>query len=415
MLWAVACRPRLIIPSDLWKSLSQSQRSLLLAHELAHLHRGDHLLRLFELLVTALYWWFPVAWWARHALRDAEEQCCDAWVIWAFPDEARTYAETLLDTLDFLNPTRATEPLLASGFGRAHHLRRRLTMIMLGTTPRRLGWASALGAFSLSAVLLPLTPIWAQKPQDKVEAHAFAIELKDEADAKADQAAKSQVEVVVATDGEVEKVQAGSMDKAVDAIKKRIEALAKEGGGSDKHAAQIKALKQALEAMEKAAPEVVRFKLDALQKPDSHGEKRVIVRHVETLDKGADPKLAAERAAQLDKAKARVASLKKELADKRQQLAEAERDLAKLAVATKALRLRVSEPKALVHEVPVKPGGATTVNPAHAARLELHLASPDSKSSLSPSDRERLESLEKKLARLLDEVANLKKHEDKGK
>ena len=145
MLWAVACRPRLIIPRDLWKSLSQRQRSLLLVHELAHLHRGDHLLRLFELLVTALYWWFPVVWWARHALRDAEEQCCDAWVIWAFPDEARTYAETLLDTVDFLNPSRAPEPLLASGFGRAHHLRRRLTMIMLGTTPRRLGWASAWG------------------------------------------------------------------------------------------------------------------------------------------------------------------------------------------------------------------------------------------------------------------------------
>ena len=143
MLWAVACRPRLIIPRDLWKSLSQRQQSLLLAHELAHLHRGDHVIRFFELFVAALYWWLPVVWWGRHALRDAEEECCDAWVVWAFPEEARTYADTLLDTVDFLNPTRANEPLLASGFGRAHHLRRRLTMIMLGTTPRRLGWGSA--------------------------------------------------------------------------------------------------------------------------------------------------------------------------------------------------------------------------------------------------------------------------------
>ena len=32
-------------------------------------------------------------------------------------------------------------------------------------------------------------------------------------------------------------------------------------------------------------------------------------------------------------------------------------------------------------------------------------------SGLTPSDRERLESLEKKLSKLLDEVANLKKHD----
>ena len=167
MLWAVACRPRLIIPRDLWKSLNQRQRSLLLAHELAHLRRGDHVVRLFELFVTALYWWLPVVWWGRHALCDAEEECCDAWVVWAFPEEARTYAETLLDTVDFLNPSRTTEPLLASGFGRAHHLRRRLTMIMLGTTPRRLGWASAMGTLGLSAVLLPLTPSWCRSPRNR--------------------------------------------------------------------------------------------------------------------------------------------------------------------------------------------------------------------------------------------------------
>ena len=65
MLWAVGCRARLIVPLDLWKSLNDRQRSLLLVHELAHLRRGDHFLRLFELAVTALFWWLPVVWWAR--------------------------------------------------------------------------------------------------------------------------------------------------------------------------------------------------------------------------------------------------------------------------------------------------------------------------------------------------------------
>ncbi len=74
MLWALGRSPRLIIPIELWKSLDERQRTTLLVHELAHLRRGDHHLRVFELLVTALNWWHPVLWWARRALRDVEEQ-----------------------------------------------------------------------------------------------------------------------------------------------------------------------------------------------------------------------------------------------------------------------------------------------------------------------------------------------------
>ncbi len=155
MLWALFGRPRLIIPNELWKSLEERKRATLLAHELAHLRRGDHRVRIFELAVTALYWWNPVLWWARQALRDVEEQCCDAWVVWAFPEAAKSYAETLLETLDFLNQSELSEPLLASGFGRVQHLRRRLTMIMSGTTPRLLSrvYGARLGALSLGVLL----------------------------------------------------------------------------------------------------------------------------------------------------------------------------------------------------------------------------------------------------------------------
>lgn len=163
LLWAVGRDPRLVLPRTLWERLTDRQRTLLLAHELAHWKRGDHRVRYLELLATAAYWWLPVVWWVRRALRDVEEQCCDAWVVWMFPDEARTYAETLLDALDFLNPAADPEPLLASGFGKAAHLRRRLVMVMKGTTPRSLGWTGSLGAVALAGILLPIGPIWAQR------------------------------------------------------------------------------------------------------------------------------------------------------------------------------------------------------------------------------------------------------------
>src|SRR5262249_23512880 len=124
LVWSIGLRPWLIIPKDLWKGLDHHQRATLIIHELAHLRRGDHHVRIFELVVTALFWWHPVVWWVRQSLRDVEEQCCDAWVVWAFPDAAKSYAETLLETLDFLNRSELSEPLLTSGFGKVHHLRK---------------------------------------------------------------------------------------------------------------------------------------------------------------------------------------------------------------------------------------------------------------------------------------------------
>jgi len=413
MLWAVACRPRLIIPRDLWKSLNQRQRSLLLAHELAHLRRGDHVIRLFELFVTALYWWLPVVWWGRSALRDAEEECCDAWVVWAFPEEVRTYAETLLDTVDFLNPSRVTEPLLASGFGRAHHLRRRLTMIMLGTTPRGLGWATALGSFALAALLLPLSPTWAQKPPEKPQAAAFAYAVIDDDGAKPSEITQSEVRVVVATDGEVEQIQADSLDKAVELIKQKIEVLAKSESVSEKQAAELKALKQAVADLEKAKAKVASS--DGSKEPAKKEERRIIVHRLEAVPS----KLTAEKKAQIDKARSRIDALRKELDEKRQQLTNAQRELDKLIASGARLELNVTEPQIRLTTRPLE---------VHARAVPLEgkvivrgrgtvsgpTDQPKSANTLSPSEKDRLESLEKQLAKLLEEVASLKRHEEKG-
>ena len=100
------------------------------------------------------------------ALREAEEQCCDAWVVWAIPGAARTYAEALLDTVDFLSGAEPSVPWAASGLGHVRHLKRRLVMILNGTTPRALSWSGVLATLGLCAALLPLSPSWADEPPD---------------------------------------------------------------------------------------------------------------------------------------------------------------------------------------------------------------------------------------------------------
>src|SRR5262249_53836748 len=51
-------------------------------------------------------------------------------------------------------------PPLASGLGQVTDLKRRLTMIMRGTTPRALGWRGCLAVLFLGGLLLPLLPTW---------------------------------------------------------------------------------------------------------------------------------------------------------------------------------------------------------------------------------------------------------------
>lgn len=167
MVWSLGASARLLLPRELLARLDDDGRQALLAHELAHLRRRDHRVRLFEALTTALYWWHPVVWWARRELREAEEQCCDAWVLWALPGAAKCYALTLVETVDFLSESRAPLPALASGFGTGDDLRRRVTMIMQGSAPRSLSWGGLLGVLGLGAFLLPVVPIWGQEPQEE--------------------------------------------------------------------------------------------------------------------------------------------------------------------------------------------------------------------------------------------------------
>jgi beta-lactamase regulating signal transducer with metallopeptidase domain len=163
MLWALGTSSRLLIPRILWDRLTDEQRDTLLIHELAHLRRGDHWVRRLEMVVLALYWWHPVLWWARRQLREAEEQCCDAWVVWALPQSGHGYAVALVETMSFLSQSGTVLPLGASGIVPMRFLKRRLSMIVQGKTPRAMSHFAFWALLTLGAILLPLLPIPAQQ------------------------------------------------------------------------------------------------------------------------------------------------------------------------------------------------------------------------------------------------------------
>ncbi|NLS97736.1 MAG: DUF1349 domain-containing protein [Planctomycetaceae bacterium] len=159
MVWAVGCRPRILMSSALLERLAPEERRTVVAHELAHIKRRDTWVRFVEFAASGLYWWFPVVWWVRGRLRRAEEECCDAWVTSSLPGSYRDYASALLKTLELLGDPSMRRPVLqafGSGVGGFQIMERRLTMIYQREKPLQLGRFGFAGLALLSAISLPL-------------------------------------------------------------------------------------------------------------------------------------------------------------------------------------------------------------------------------------------------------------------
>lgn len=157
MLWAVQRSPAIFLPRVLVERFNAEQTETLLAHELAHFRRRDHWVRWLEVLIVGIYWWHPLAWIARRQLQRAEEECCDAWVLWSLPGAAAVYARTILETVDFLTADYHPPPALVSGLGPVHVLQRRFEMILHTQPPHRVGSLGKAALVLLALVVLPLS------------------------------------------------------------------------------------------------------------------------------------------------------------------------------------------------------------------------------------------------------------------
>jgi bla regulator protein blaR1 len=148
-------RPRVLLPTALLDRLDASQRAPLLLHELVHIKRGDHLVRMLEFAVGVAYWWLPVVGVVGRQLRACEETCCDAVVVARLPEARRDYARLLLDVIDFANPLPGQAVPQAPAMGVANDLEKRLRAILdptRGTRRARLAGAFAVG---LACAILP--------------------------------------------------------------------------------------------------------------------------------------------------------------------------------------------------------------------------------------------------------------------
>ena len=148
-------KPAVLLPIELIDGMERHQVRSILAHEAAHLKRRDHWVRLFELSVLAVYWWNPLAWWASRRAGRAEEECCDAWVVWAFPERRRAYGQALFQTLQYLTEKRPVVTSFAATMGR-FLLHGRIETMLNGRIDRRVSKAALSVILLIGATALPL-------------------------------------------------------------------------------------------------------------------------------------------------------------------------------------------------------------------------------------------------------------------
>jgi beta-lactamase regulating signal transducer with metallopeptidase domain len=221
MLWAMTGRATILLPSHLLEQISPSQQAMVLAHEMAHFARRDHWFRWLDVIVLGVYWWFPVAWWARRQLHHAAEECCDAWVVWLFPKGARCYARLLLETIDFLSAARPHLPVGASSLGRFHFysLQRRFRMILSKSMTRRLPWSMRVTAVLLGLAVLSVSArgVWGQAAKAPAVKPKTPEAAEDKADAPAPKAAESIIDVAKQPGAATEIAPAGAAENKVQA------------------------------------------------------------------------------------------------------------------------------------------------------------------------------------------------------
>ncbi len=94
-----ALHPRVLVPLDFEQRYSAEEREFVLAHERAHVRRGDTLANAFGAAWLCIFWFNPVMFWAIRLLRLDQDLACDAAVLAAAGRGRRgRYAEALLKT-----------------------------------------------------------------------------------------------------------------------------------------------------------------------------------------------------------------------------------------------------------------------------------------------------------------------------
>lgn len=125
-----AWSPTLVMPATLPASIKAAAREALIVHELAHIRRGDVLVRWLQNAARLVFFFWPPVWWLCRRLERYSEMACDQWAINFSSVRPQLYAESLLEVAKGVRARALITREVGFATRRTHLLRARFEMIL---------------------------------------------------------------------------------------------------------------------------------------------------------------------------------------------------------------------------------------------------------------------------------------------
>ncbi|MDA1264349.1 MAG: M48 family metalloprotease [Planctomycetota bacterium] len=304
--------PMILVPTSAFTALTPDQLRCVLAHELAHLRRYDHLVNAAQAWVEVLLFFHPAVWWLSNRVREEREYCCDVAAL-RVTGSPRLLAQALtrLESLRLHSPSMA----LAARSHRSPLMKRITRILDPQHEPRRtVGWGFsslisvavlALGAGVAHATDVP--PVDAHRvglgetlelaPKDEAEYRSIearlleAVQAGDLSVAEAQKTLAALRKSMLASDKPKDKPKADKKESIQQAVKK-IEAAVAAGKLSKEEA------KQKLVALEEKAGGVDAKPRDEANRGDDARKDQLNAAEMKIKQAVADGRLSKEEGRQ---------------------------------------------------------------------------------------------------------------------
>lgn len=145
--------PTILLPSD-WREWDSFKLRAVLAHEMAHIRRGDWLIALMAAVNRTLFWFHPLAWWLERKLADLAEEACDSAAIGRQGD-SRRYASVVLEFAMTMTTARSRLSWEATAMARSSRIGGRIERILEG----RMRWSASMTTRGWALLLALAFPV----------------------------------------------------------------------------------------------------------------------------------------------------------------------------------------------------------------------------------------------------------------
>ena len=164
-----AWNPRIVLPEVILTDVSSARLRHVLAHELAHLVRGDLYTNWLLIAAKIVHWFNPIAWWTVREMQAERESACDELAFAALGESDRSaYASTIVELAAILTPATIV-PGFIGLFGSTGRLNSRVARLLRSpsiTKFREPIAASILIAFALIGLTDAMPAAIAQKTNE---------------------------------------------------------------------------------------------------------------------------------------------------------------------------------------------------------------------------------------------------------